>query len=40
MIGYARGGAMQVYHGIERVIVDGAMSEPTKIRVEESADLE
>lgn len=37
MIGYARGGTMQVYHGMERVIVDGNV--PKKTFAEEKTGL-
>ena len=36
MIGYARGGTMQVYHGMERIVVDGGVE--SKVMVEENSE--
>ncbi len=40
VIGYARGGSMQVYNGIERIVVDGAADVAAEVVMEESADVE
>ncbi|MBI3913620.1 MAG: formate dehydrogenase accessory sulfurtransferase FdhD [Chloroflexi bacterium] len=39
IIGYARGGTMQVYHGMERVVVDGA-TVPAKVTAKENVEVE
>jgi FdhD protein len=37
MIGYARGGMMQVYHGVERILIDGGVE--SKVAVAENVDV-